>query len=141
MFEEWLQKGNEFIKEVAQELSLDNPRALRITTAVFHALRDRLSPDEAKDLVSQLPMILKAIWCDEWNPAHTPDKSVKKKEHFLERVMKNPKIVRSRDLSSLEDAEKAVAAVFKVLKRHLAQGEIEDIADQLPEDIRGFWLQ
>lgn len=141
MFEDWVQKGNEFIKEVSDEMETDRQTTFRITKVVLQALRDRLSPMEAKDLVSQLPMILKAVWCDGWNPVKTPDKSIKKKEDFIEYVFTSPELVQPNDLEDINQARKAVVSVFCVLKRHLSQGEIDDIAAQLPEDIRILWLQ
>ena len=141
MFEDWVQKGNEFIKEVSDEMETDRQSSLRIVKAVLHTLRDRLSPMESKDLVSQLPMILKAIWCDGWSPDKTPDKSIKKREDFIEYVFSSPELVQPNDLEDIEGARKAVISVLSVLKRHLTQGEIDDISSQLPEDIKGLWLQ
>jgi uncharacterized protein (DUF2267 family) len=142
MFEEWTHKGNEFIKEVSNEMEIeDNRSTLRIIKAVLHSLRDRLTAFEAKDLVAQLPMLLKAVWCDGWIPGKIPDKSIKKKEDLFERVLYSSEIVPLKDLENVEDAKKAVIAIFSVLKRHLSQGEIDDIATQFPEDIKVLWLQ
>jgi len=141
MFEDWTQKANKFIKEVSDEMETDKETALRIVKAVLHTLRDRLIPMESKDLVSQLPMLLKAIWCDGWSPDKTPDKSIKKKEDFIEYVFSSPELVQPKDLEDIEGARKAVISVFSILKRHLTQGEVDDIASQLPEDIKILWLQ
>jgi uncharacterized protein (DUF2267 family) len=119
----------------------DNRSTLRIIKAVLHSLRDRLTAFEAKDLVAQLPMLLKAVWCDGWIPGKIPDKSIKKKEDLFERVLYSSEIVPLKDLENVEDAKKAVIAIFSVLKRHLSQGEIDDIATQFPEDIKVLWLQ
>ena len=141
MFEDWIQKGNEFIKEVSDEMETDRETALRITRAVLQTLRDRLSPREAKDLVSQLPMVLKAVWCDGWDPQGTPDKSMKTKDDFFMRVFTSPEIVRPKDMADIKEAKNAVISVFSVLKRHLSQGEIDDVAAHLPEDIGVLWRQ
>ena len=46
-FEKYVATGNAFIKEVAQELGNpdDKNRAMRVTRAVIHALRNRLTPE------------------------------------------------------------------------------------------------
>ena len=36
--------------------------AKRATAAVFHALRDRLTPNEADQVLAQLPRELKQVW-------------------------------------------------------------------------------
>jgi uncharacterized protein (DUF2267 family) len=141
MFENWVQKGNEFIKEVGEEIGFKDQKALRITKAVLHALRDRLTAFEAKDLVSQLPMILKAVWCDGWVPEKTPVKTIKTKEEFFDLVLNSPEISAAKDLVNRQDANRAVIAVFSVLKRHLSQGEVDDIGSQFPEEIKILWLQ
>ena len=40
----------------------DREEAKRGTAAVFHALRDRVLPQEADQVVAQLPRPLKAVW-------------------------------------------------------------------------------
>ncbi len=139
LFDEWVHKGHEFLKEVMRELDTDEARAFRITKAVLHTLRDRLDPREGKDFAAQLPMVLKAVWCDGWDPTRGPDKSLKKKESFLRRVLSDPGLVPGVDLKDLNDAESAVRAVFRVLKRHITPGEIEDVIRQLPEEVRELW--
>ncbi|NPA42075.1 MAG: DUF2267 domain-containing protein [Aquificae bacterium] len=140
LFQEWVQKGHEFLHDVMKELNIDDEhRAYRITKAVLHALRDRLDPREGKDLAAQLPMVFKAVWCEGWDPTKGPDKTIKKKEDFLRRVMEDPGLVKGSDIKDMDEAEKAVRAVFKVLKSHVTWGEIEDVIRQLPEGIRELW--
>jgi len=98
LFDEWVHKGHEFIGEVAKELEVDEARAFRITKAVLHTLRDRLDPREGKDFAAQLPMVLKAVWCEGWDPTRGPDKSLKRKEAFLKRIAADPGLVSGADI-------------------------------------------
>ena len=140
LFDEWVQKGHDFIHDVMVELGIDDEhRAFRITKAVLHALRDRLDPREGKDFSAQLPMVLKAVWCEGWDPTRGPDKSVKKREEFLQRVMNDPGLVKGRDITNPDEAERFVRGVFKVIKKHVTWGEVEDVIRQLPEEIRELW--
>ena len=137
LFDEWVQKGHVIVHEVMKELGIeDEHKAYRILRAVLQTLRDRLPANEGKDFAAQLPMVLKAIWCDGWDPTRVPDKSIKHKQDFLERVMNHPIVKRPADIGSSEDAEKVSLAVFRVLKRHITYGEIKDVLSELPEDIR-----
>ncbi|RUM31385.1 MAG: hypothetical protein DSY32_01195 [Aquifex sp.] len=137
LFDEWVQKGHEVVHEVMKELGIeDEHKAFRLLRAVLQTLRDRLPANEGKDFAAQLPMVLKAVWCDGWDPTRVPDKSIKHKQDFLEKVMNHPGLRRPADIENLEDADRVVTAVFRVLKRHISYGEIKDVLGELPEDIR-----
>ncbi len=137
LFEEWVYKGHEFLHEVMNELEVDEAKAFRITKAVLHALRDRLDPREGKDFAAQLPMVFKAVWCEGWDPTKGPDKNIKKKEDFLKRVVDYPGLV--PNITNMNEAEEVTRAVFRVLKRYVTWGEIEDVIGQLPEEVRELW--
>ena len=139
LFDEWFHKAHEFLHDVMKEIEVDDERkALRITKAILHALRDRLDPREGKDFAAQLPMVFKAVWCEGWDPTRGPDKSIKRKEEFLERIMKEPGLV-STDIKDLAEAEKYTRGVFRAIKKHVTWGEIEDVINELPEEIRELW--
>ena len=55
VFDETLHKTNMWLKEIAQELSVDRHGAYQVLRAVLHSLRDRLTINEAADLGDQLP--------------------------------------------------------------------------------------
>ncbi len=137
LFDEWYHKGHEIVHEVMKELGIeDEHKAFRLLRAVLQTLRDRLPASEGKDFASQLPMVLKAVWCDGWDPTKVPDKSIKHKKDFLERLMNHPGLRRPADIADLEEAERVAVGVFKVLKNHVSYGEIKDVLSELPEDIR-----
>ena len=137
LFDEWYHKGHQIVHEVMKELSIeDEYKAFRLLRAVIQTLRDRLPASEGKDFASQLPMVLKAVWCDGWDPTKVPDKTIKHKQDFLERIMNHPGIKQPADIKDLEEAEKVATAIFRVLKNHVSYGEIKDVLSELPEDIR-----
>jgi len=129
-----IQKTNVWLKEVMEEIgSSDRHQAYLALRSVFHSLRDRLTVEEATDLGAQLPMLVRGLYYDGWNPSGKPVKF--DKDEFLssirEQFINAPIRVR--------DTEKMVHAVFRVLDRHIADGEIEDIKAILPHDLQGFW--
>ena len=69
VFDETLHKTNMWLKEIAQELSVDRHGAYQVLRAVLHNLRDRLTINEAADLGDQLPMLIRGIYCEAWHPA------------------------------------------------------------------------
>ena len=135
-FEKFAQKGRAFINEIAIELGdqQDPKRALRITKAVLHALRNKISPEESLQMISQLPLYVKAIYVDNWK-LHTSDVKIRHVEDFLGLVKKELGVTKDHDLRNLKDTEDATRAVFKVLQNHVSKGEIQDIKNTLPREL------
>jgi len=127
----------QFIARVAQRAGTDLERAGAITYAVFQELRERITPKEAFDVASQLPVDLQVLWLEN----ETIDRSVRK-THETEFV------ARVRYYASLPDFETAtrgVLAVFATLQDalgspHGTEGEAWDIFSQLPKDLKKLWL-
>ena len=125
-------RANLFYDLVLAELELsDRTRARQITAAVFHALRDRLTRQEAAHARAQLPVPLKRIW-DVGQPLKgTPIRMHRR--HFYARVRAEA------SLGSERQARDATFAVFAALKEQLSPGEADDIAAQLPKDLKEVW--
>ncbi|RMD46233.1 MAG: DUF2267 domain-containing protein [Aquificota bacterium] len=145
-FEKYVATGNDFIKEVAEELTgkgreeiaeSDKEKALRITRAVLHGIRNRLMPEEFVNFISQLPMCLKAIAVDGWKIDKAPEK-IKHVDEFVEEVYKEDGKVAPRDFGNQEEARKAIKAVLRVMKRHISDGEIKDIEAEMPKQLKEF---
>jgi uncharacterized protein (DUF2267 family) len=109
--------------------SLEDTR--KVTAAVFHALRDRLTPEEADQAAAQLPRPLKLLWWRGEIEGRRPMKMHRQK--FYERVR------REAGLASEREARIATTAVFAALKTQLSPGEAEDILGQLPKDLKTVW--
>lgn len=57
--------GDAFLDKVADKADLgDRTRAATVTTAVFHVLKEQISPGEADDVAQQLPKKLKIMWLE-----------------------------------------------------------------------------
>ena len=86
-------------------------------------------------LISQLPMMVKAVYVDGWNIAKQCSR-VRYVNEFIERVKEADGRAGSEDFTSEEQALTAVKAVFRVIKNHVSEGEIEDLRRTLPEGIK-----
>jgi hypothetical protein len=71
-FEEYASEGNRFVNEVARELNTDRNTAARILRVVLHAVRDRLPADDAIQFAQGLPIALKGVFIDQYDPSRTP---------------------------------------------------------------------
>jgi uncharacterized protein (DUF2267 family) len=118
-------------------LGCDDRRAEAVTFAVFGELRDRLSPEERRDVNAQLPGGLKRLWGVGDREDRPPSRV--RRDEFIGRV---------RQRAVLPDdgeGERAVRAVFAQLQQLLGsptgrEGEAWDVYSQLPKDLKQLWL-
>jgi uncharacterized protein (DUF2267 family) len=94
---------------------------------VLHALRDRLSVNEAVDLGAQLPMLVRGLYYEGWDPVRVPLKM--DRGEFLARVRDEfPSEVKG-------GTEHLVTTVLRALRRYVTDGEWEDISSNLPKEL------
>jgi uncharacterized protein (DUF2267 family) len=133
VFESTLQTTHKWLRELELIASLRNEsEAYSVLRAVLHSLRDRLLPDEAVNLAAELPMLIRGFYYEGWKPGSTP-----KKLRTLEDFLRDMPPLPSPDETF--DAEKAVRSVFLMLDHRISEGEIEDIRQMLPEEVRSLW--
>jgi uncharacterized protein (DUF2267 family) len=132
-FDSTIHSTNVWLHDVMECLDWqDRQRAYLALRAVLHALRDRLTVEEAADFAAQLPMLVRGFYYEGWHPHGKPVKE-RKKEEFLDHI------ARAFQDGSCVDPERVARAVFQALTRHVSAGEIEDIKSSLPADIRSLW--
>jgi uncharacterized protein (DUF2267 family) len=107
--------------------------AKRMTAAVFHALRDRLTPEEADQVVAQLPQELKDVWLEGEAAERQPVK-MDRQEFYV-------RVAREAGLQKTAQARWTTLAVFAALKEQLTPGEAEDVMAQLPKDLKEDWAE
>lgn len=122
-----------WINDLNKLLGWENkPRAYRLLRSVLHALRDWLQVNEAVDLGAQFPALLRGVYYEQWRPAAVPVKE-RGKDSFLARVDNDFKT------DPIDDTAEAVSAVFKLLSEKVTAGEIADVRQALPADLRKLW--
>jgi uncharacterized protein (DUF2267 family) len=128
--ERTVQKTKEWLADLERELGTDEPayswRALR---GYLQVLRDRLTIDEAAELAAELPQLLRGVFYEGFDPGHQPER-VRDREKFLERLAERAR------LEDPAQAARVAAAATRVLRRHIASGEVDDAMAQLPAEIR-----
>ena len=108
----------------------DGPRAMRAMRAGLHAIRDRLSAVEVADLAVRMPVLIRGIYYEGWQPANKPVKE-RKKEEFLTHIAQ---AFRDDPI----DPEEVTRAVLGVLTRHVSCGEVAHLEHLLPTEIRSL---
>ena len=132
-FDTAIQKTDIWLKQIMLELNTDSKRRAYVgMRAVLHALRDRLIIDEAVDLGAQLPLLIRGVYYDEWDPSRNPVKD-RHLDDFLARIQTHLRNDTTMDI------EQTVRAVFKVLRSKVTEGEIKDVKGMMPEELRTLW--
>lgn len=134
LWDKSLNKSNDWIKQLGSDLGWDSAHAtLQAMRSVLHALRDRLPPDEAAELAAQLPLLLKGVYFDGWNPSATPVRARSKAEFLA--------LVRDPLQGGMPgfDAERVTRGVFRLLAEHVSHGEIQDVRRTLPAEVAELW--
>lgn len=136
-FEKYAQEGNSFIKELAGNLGHPDEVARTgiILRAVLHTLRERITIEESLNLISSLPMFLKAIYVDNWKYSGKP-MSIRTKKEFTDEVEKFQNQMGEREFNWKISTEEIINIVFSSLKKYIPEGEAEDIIAQLPSEIK-----
>jgi uncharacterized protein (DUF2267 family) len=139
-FDQFIEKANEFLREVAIELGTpdDTDHAYRVMTSVFHTIRETLSTEESLHLISQLPMILKGVYVNGWHIR--PKKRIRSLPEFFDTLRKENPRTAAEDFGDDVKAKLKTQAVLHVVKNHVAAGEIQDIIDQLPFELAQLWI-
>lgn len=123
-------KTKRWIGELMNELGWEEAqKAYHGLRAVLHALRDHLTIHETADFASQLPLLLRGVFYEGWQPDSVPLKN-RSQEAFLSAISSA-----FPDDQSV-DAIQLTHAVLNVIRRHVSHGEMSDIADVLPKSLR-----
>src|SRR5581483_9747452 len=131
VFDRTLHKTNVWLDNVMEIVGCQRQDAYAILRATLHALRDRLTVEETAQLAAQLPMLIRGLYFEGWDPTGKPVKE-RHREDFLGHIQ--PEIERYNI-----DPERAVRAVFRVVANRVSEGEIQDVAHVLPREIRELW--
>lgn len=135
VWDKTLAKSNLWIEQLGRQLGWNDPETtLLALRSVLHALRDRLPPDEAVELAAQMPLLIKGVYFDGWNPSATPVRARSKEEFFA--LVRGP--FQGGPLEA--DAERITRAVFRLLAERVSEGEIKDVRGVLPAALADLWL-
>ena len=125
-----VEKTHLWLNELAHALGTEDKRyAYRALRAVLHALRDRLTVDEAAQLAAQLPELIRGIYYEGWDPSRTPE-TYHDSKPFLDRI------AAEAVLAGASEASFAADAVMDLLRHHVSAGELDQVLGMLPPKVR-----
>ncbi len=132
VFDRTLQTTHIWLDEIIEDLGTDRHTAWHVLGAVIRSLRDRLPLNLSAHLAAGLPLLVRGLYFDQWQPGRENLKSRALSE-FLEHVSDG--LAGTKPIGSVDAAK----AVFAVLERHLDKGQIDKVRQALPEDVRALW--
>ncbi|MER7168107.1 DUF2267 domain-containing protein [Micromonospora sp. NPDC000207] len=129
-FESSLDKTNLILKEIEQAYGWPKDRRNQSYAAlrtVLHLLRDRMPVRESAEFAAQLPVLVRGIYFDGWQPENVPVKL--NRDDFLYEVRQGFPY----DVDG--GVERVVQVVLDALRRHVTQGEWDDVKATMPQDL------
>jgi uncharacterized protein (DUF2267 family) len=129
-----VQQTYEWLNALGAELNwTDRRRQFLALRSVLHALRDYLVVDESAQLAAQLPLLIRGVYYEGWNPARVPAAN-RGRSDFLDRI--------ARDFARADpnvDPERVAHAVLRLLGERVSAGEIDEVRHMLPQEVRALW--
>src|SRR5919109_4118519 len=118
------QKTHEWIARIAKTVHMEKRDAWKSLRAVLQTMRDRLPVDLAVHFGAQLPMLIRGMYYEGWEPSKVPIKMSLRE--FLDAILQ--KIVADRTTDPVETTQ----AVLAVTESHVGVGEMEKVKHSFP---------
>lgn len=129
-FETSLDKTNLILKDIEQAYGWPKERRNQSYLAlrtVLHLLRDRLPVEESAQFAAQLPMVLRGIYFEGWDPTVVPVKMGR--EEFLERVRLDFPWEVPGGIAHL------VQTTLNAVRRYTTEGQWQDVKTGMPKEL------
>jgi uncharacterized protein (DUF2267 family) len=94
--------------------------------------RCALTVEESAQLAAQLPLLIRGVFYEGWRPTGKPER-IRSRAEFIDRMEREYRY----DFDA--EPEAVIRAVFRLLSRHVTEGEITDVVGNLPHEIRSLW--
>lgn len=120
-----------FLKDLSDRALVDLDYAEQVAASVLCALEQRLLGGQVKHLESQLPARLRELLVRCAKHEGPPPEKFGREELV--------QMVADDLLAQPEQAERLIRATCEVLATHVSEGEIDNVVEELPEDIRVFF--
>jgi uncharacterized protein (DUF2267 family) len=132
VFDKTLETTHVWLKEIMADLGPDKQVAWKVLSTVLHKVRDRLSVNLAAHLGAQLPLLVRGVYYDQFEPSKMPSEC-RSRDEFVQEV--------SEWLSDARpvDPEDAIRSVFRVMSRHISEGQVSHVKQALSRHVRQMW--
>jgi uncharacterized protein (DUF2267 family) len=130
VFDATVQQTNLWLKEImARVPGSDRHFAYQLLRATLHVFRDRIGRENAVHFGAQLPILIRGVYYEGWQPSKAPPKT-RHLDEFLEAIEHEAR----RDMGG--DLKSKVRAVFAVIANNVGEHEIEKLRKLLPAELQ-----
>ena len=128
-----VQLTNEWVHQIDELMPWDDSnKSYRLLRATLHAVRDMLGVEETAQMSAQLPLFIRGVFFDGWDPSRAPAQ-LREKPDFVARI------ATEFGPDTLEEPERAINAVLSVLNTRISAGEISDVRNSMRKSVRDLW--
>src|ERR1700741_1471685 len=120
VFDRSLETTHIWLNEICNDIGSDKQVAWKVLSTVLHKLRDRLTVNLAAHLGAQLPLLVRGVYYDQFEPGKMPSE-FRGREEFVAEVAEGLSDTRP------VDPEEAMRSVFRVLARHISEGQVSKV--------------
>ena len=132
VFDKTLETTHIWLNEIMIDLGPDRHVAWKVLSVVLQKLRDRLPVGLSAHLGAQLPLLVRGVYYDQFEPGKLPAEG-HSREEFVAEVAEWLTDTRPVDPNA------AIRSVFGVLSRHISEGQIRKVREALPRSLRQSW--
>ena len=133
VFVKTLETTHIWLNEICNDLGPDKQVAWKVLSTVLHKLRDRLPIGLSAHLGAQLPLLVRGVYYDQFEPSKVPTECNSREEFVAE-------VAEWLNDTRPVDPDLAVRSVFGVLSRHISEGQVNKVREALPRSLRQSWL-
>ena len=124
-------KTHEWIARIAETEHMEKQEAWKALRAVLQTVRDRLPVDIAVHFGAQLPMLIRGLYYEGWQPARAPIKLTLRE--FLDAIQK--KIVAERVFDPVD----VTRDILNVVANHVGGREMDKVKQSFPTDMQNLF--
>lgn len=133
VFERTTHEAHEWVNDLSGRTGWTNEReVLRLLRAVLSKVRDHLPTTEMAQFSAQLPIILRGMFFEGWQPKLIPVRERHAAEFITAIEERVGNIADYRGQSDIK-------AVFNLINARISRGEVQDVRACLPQELRDLW--
>lgn len=133
VFDRTMHEAHDWVNELSGRLGWSSERdALRLLRTVLCTIRDHLPVNEMAQFSAQLPIMLRGMFFEGWQPKKTP---VHERDitEFIRAI--EEQVGEVLDYRGASD----ITAVFDLINARISRGEVNDVRANLPRDLKEMW--
>ena len=139
-FNKHIQETHEYLNQLAKDLGHpdEKNRVLMIWKAVMHVIRERIQISESLDLISQLPLLLKGMYVENWKYHEKPPLDFDDIEGMKDEVKRYQEQYGEQQFNWDKSTEEIISITLKSLQRYLTPGQFAHIKGQIPNEVKSL---